>query len=199
MVTLGFLAAVIAAAAGLVAVVRLASGRSAVPRIRLSTRLDSSRVRQAGLAVAAGLVALLLTRWPLAGIAAAAIVLLWPRIAGGGRTGRRQLETLEAIVAWTESLRDTASAAAGLEQAIPAAAEAAQPLLRAPVRELAARLEGRVPLPEALTRFAEDLHDPAADLVGQDRHRTPPVTSSPPAWLRCRRRSVAGSPSPRRP
>ena len=38
-------------------------------------------------------------------------------------------------------------------------------LLRAPVRELAARLDGRVPLPEALARFADDVDDPAADMV----------------------------------
>jgi len=62
-------------------------------------------------------------------------------------------------------LRDTASAAAGLEQAIPATVGAAQSLLRIPVRELAARLDGRVPLPEALARFADDIDDPAADMV----------------------------------
>jgi hypothetical protein len=38
-------------------------------------------------------------------------------------------------------------------------------LLRAAVRELAARLDGRVPLPEALARFADDVDDPAADMV----------------------------------
>ena len=72
---------------------------------------------------------------------------------------------IEAIAAWTESLRDTAGAAAGLEQAIPATVTAAHPLLRRPLRELAARLDGRVPLPEALARFADDVDDPAADLV----------------------------------
>ena len=38
-------------------------------------------------------------------------------------------------------------------------------MLRAPLRDLAARLDGRVPLPEALARFADDVDDPAADLV----------------------------------
>ena len=33
------------------------------------------------------------------------------------------------------------------------------------MRELAARLDGRVPLPEALARFADDVDDPAADMV----------------------------------
>ena len=162
---LGFLTAVAAAALGLVALTRLALGKPAVPRMQLTRTVDRAKFRQVGAASAAGLMAILLTRWPLAGIAAAAIVMLWPRIFGGGRVGRRQLAKIEAIAAWTESLRDTASAAAGLEQAIPATTSAAHPLLRAPVRELAARLDGRVPLPEALARFADDVDDPAADMV----------------------------------
>lgn len=165
MALLGFLTAAAAAALGLVALVRLARHQPAIPAVHLTRTVDRAKARQLAFAVAAALLAVLLTRWPLAGIAAAAIVLLWPRIFGGGRAGRRQLEKIEAIAAWTESLRDTASAAAGLEQAIPATTSAAHPLLRGPVRELAARLDGRVPLPEALARFADDIDDPAADMV----------------------------------
>jgi hypothetical protein len=93
------------------------------------------------------------------------VVALWPRLYGGGALGRRQLAKIEAIASWTESLRDTSSAAAGLEQAIPATASAAPVLLRMPIRDLAARLDGRVPLPEALARFADDVDDPSADMV----------------------------------
>jgi Flp pilus assembly protein TadB len=162
---LGFLVAVAAACFGLLAIVRLSRGMSALPRIPLRPSLDRRSTRQLGVALVAGLVALLITRWALAGLAAAAVVLLWPRLFGGGRAGRRQLEKIEALAAWTESLRDTATAAAGLEQAIPATVDAAHALLRAPVRDLAARLDGRVPLPEALARFADDVDDPAADMV----------------------------------
>lgn len=162
---LGFLLAVAAAALGLVAIVRLVRGRSALPKIEIPQKLEGRKTRQLGIAMAVGVAALLVTRWPLAGVAAAVIVLLWPRLFGGGAAGRRQLEKIEALAAWTESLRDTATAAAGLEQAIPATVGAAHALLRAPVRELAARLDGRVPLPEALARFADDVDDPAADMV----------------------------------
>lgn len=165
MAMLGFLVAVAAASLGLLAVVRLSRGMSALPSIQLRSSLHRRTTRQLGAALVAGLVALLITRWALAGVAATAIVLLWPRLFGGGRAGRRQLEKIEALAAWTESLRDTATAAAGLEQAIPATVGAAQALLRAPVRDLAARLNGRVPLPEALARFADDVDDPAADMV----------------------------------
>jgi tight adherence protein B len=163
---LGFMTAVGAAAFGVVALLRLARGRSAFPSWSGAfLRFDPVRLRTYAAALAAAVLILLLTRWPLAGLAAGVLVLLGPRVFGGAAVGRRQLATIEAIAAWTESLRDTAGAAAGLEQAIPATVSAAHPLLRAPLRELAARLDGRVPLPEALARFAADVNDPAADLV----------------------------------
>jgi tight adherence protein B len=162
----GFLVAVGAAAVGVVALLRLASGSPALPAWpRGSVRLDPTRLRVVAAAGGAGVVTVVVTRWPLAGLAATALVLLGPRVLGGAAVGRSQLETIEAIAAWTESLRDTAGAAAGLEQAIPATVATAHPRLRAPLRALTARLEGRVPLPEALARFAAEVNDPAADLV----------------------------------
>jgi Flp pilus assembly protein TadB len=62
-------------------------------------------------------------------------------------------------------LRDTISAAAGLEQAILAA----EPVAPAPVREqvvlLAARIRRGARLPDALRAFAAETADPTADLV----------------------------------
>ena len=101
----------------------------------------------------------------LAALASAALVALWPRLTGGRSAGTRQLAKMEAIATWTESLRDTAGAAAGLEQAIPATVAAAPAVLPAPAARSAARLDGRVPLPEALVHFADDVDDPAADMV----------------------------------
>ena len=165
MAMLGFLIAIAAACLGLLALLRLSRGMTALPKIQLTPSLDRQKTRRVGVALLIGVVALLVTRWALAAVAAGAVVYLWPRLFGGGRAGRRQLEKIEALAAWTESLRDTATAAAGLEQAIPATVGAAHSLLRAPVRDLAARLDGRVPLPEALARFADDVDDPAADMV----------------------------------
>ena len=163
---IAFLVTVGAAAFGMVVLLRLARGLPGIPAwSRGSVRVDSARLRTYGVAAVVGVLILLVTRWPLAGLAAGVLVVLGPRVLGGAAVGRRQLATIEAIASWTESLRDTAGAAAGLEQAIPATVSAAQPLLRAPLRELAARLDGRVPLPEALARFAADVNDPAADLV----------------------------------
>ena len=72
---------------------------------------------------------------------------------------------MEALAAWTESLRDTIAGAVGLEQAIPATAYAAAPAIRPQLLTLVDRLRVRVPLPDALQRFADDLDDPSADII----------------------------------
>jgi Flp pilus assembly protein TadB len=162
---LGFIVAVGCCALGFVMVARLVTHRTALPRVQFNAEWWRPLLRSYGVALAVGAGVLIVTRWPLAGLAAAVVTAMWPRLYGGGALGRRQLAKTEAIASWTESLRDTSSAASGLEQAIPATAGATPPLLRAPVRDLAARLDGRVPLPEALSRFADDVDDPAADMV----------------------------------
>src|SRR5262249_30184946 len=88
-----------------------------------------------------------------------------PRGAGAGVARERAaMAGLEALATWTESLRDTIAGAVGLEQAIPASLRAAAPSLREPLTALVERLHTRVPMPEALRRFADDLADPSADL-----------------------------------
>lgn len=121
--------------------------------------------RQTVLGVGAGLVALLVTRWPVGALAAGALVAFWPALFGGARAERQAMERLEGLAAWTESLRDTIAGAVGLEQAIPATVYAASPSVRPQVRVLADRLRVRVPMPVALQRFADELDDPSADLV----------------------------------
>lgn len=162
-----FLLSVAGVAAGFAAALHLARGGSLVRETanRGGHRRDPERLRRLAFAAALGLAVLLLTRWPAAGLAAAGLALLWPRVFGGAAAGRRELANIEAIATWTESLRDTAAAASGLEQAIPATVQSAPELLRRPLRDLSARLAGRVPLPEALARFADDLADPAGDMV----------------------------------
>ena len=163
---LAFMLVVAGFALGVVGVIRLARGHSLFPpRRKVLRAVDPAAVRAYGAALSLAVLVLLVTRWPVAALAAGALVVLWPKVFGGSSLGRRQLAKIEAIATWTESLRDTAGAAAGLEQAIPATLAAAPPLLQRPLRDLAARLDGRVPLPEALARFADDAADPAADLV----------------------------------
>ncbi|WP_157559488.1 type II secretion system F family protein [Nocardioides sp. Soil777] len=163
-----FLLLVAAALLGCLGLVRLSRGRSLLPRRRITPAarsLPTADLRLGGIALLAGAVVALLTRWPVAGAVATAVVFLWPKISGSGSTERAGVAKIEAIAAWTESLRDTATAASGLEYAIPATLDGAPPLLERPLRDLVHRLGARVPLPEALVLFADDVDDPGADLV----------------------------------
>ncbi|CNF09278.1 Flp pilus assembly protein TadB [Mycobacterium tuberculosis] len=143
---------------GLPARTRPARGRSREDLVRtLTTRT--------ALAVIVGFLVLILTRWPIAAAGTGVLVLAWDGLAGGAAEERRGMARLEGLAGWTESLRDTIAGAVGLEQAIPASQRAAAPALQQPLRNLVDRLHTRVPMPEALRRFADDLDDPSADLV----------------------------------
>lgn len=115
-------------------------------------------------AVAAGVGTLLVTRWLVAGIGVGLLAFSWRGLSGAGGE-RRAVVRLEALATWTESLRDTIAGAVGLEQAIPASLRVAAPTLQEPLLRLVDRMHTRVPLPEALLRFADDLDDPSADLI----------------------------------
>jgi len=117
------------------------------------------------IAVLVGLLTLLITRWPVAGIAAATLALGWPALMGGARGERRAAERLEALAIWTESMRDTTAGSVGLEQAIMATSKTAPAPIKVELVTLADRLRVRMPLPQALHRLADDLDDASADLV----------------------------------
>ena len=111
-----------------------------------------------------GALTLLATRWVVAAIGVALLALGW-RSLGGASSERRAIARLEGLAAWTESLRDTIAGAVGLEQAIPSSLRAAAPSLQEPLTRLVDRLHTRMPMPDALRRFADDLDDPGADLI----------------------------------
>lgn len=113
----------------------------------------------------AGFVTALITGWTVAGLLAAGAAWTLPRAFGGSAANRQETERVEGIAGWTEMLRDTLAAAAGLEQAIMATAHTAPKAVRRQVQTLAVRLAGGQRLARALRRLADELADPAADLV----------------------------------
>ncbi|WP_166353137.1 type II secretion system F family protein [Phytoactinopolyspora limicola] len=121
--------------------------------------------RQTLLGLGTAVAVLAVTRWPVAAIGAGILVSVWPMLFGGAKVEREAIARLDGLASWTESLRDTIAGAVGLEQAIPATVYAASPSIQPQLRLLADRLRIRVPMPEALQRFADDLDDPSADLV----------------------------------
>ncbi|MDM4783408.1 MULTISPECIES: type II secretion system F family protein [unclassified Micromonospora] len=131
-------------------------------RRRPWTSVDRARLLAA---VAGGVGAGVVTRWPVAVLLAGAAVWALPRVLGPDREHTRAVARIEAIATWAELLRDTLSSAAGLEQAITATAPVTPQPIRPQVQALAGAVRGGARLPDALRVFADDLADPTADLV----------------------------------
>lgn len=121
--------------------------------------------QRGSLAAIVGLAVLLLTRWAVAGVAAGVLVFFWDKLFGGAGEERAAMKRVEALASWTESLRDTIAGAVGLEQAIPASARAAAPILRPHLDALVDRLRARTPLPDALQHLADEIDDASADII----------------------------------
>lgn len=98
-------------------------------------------------------------------VLAAAAAGTLPRVLRRDPEATRRLARLEAIATWTEMLRDTLSAAAGLHQAILATAPTAPQAIHGEITELMGRIERGEPLPGVLRALADELADPTADLV----------------------------------
>jgi Flp pilus assembly protein TadB len=157
------------AGAGLFLLIVAVRGVPASPASARRTKSLDERIRELwsvrGLvALLAGALTLLVTRWLVAGVGVAVLCYGWRGI-GGAAGERRAMDRLDALATWTESLRDTIAGAVGLEQGIPSSLRIAGPSLRAPLERLVDRLHTRVPLGEALRRFADDIDDPSADLI----------------------------------
>lgn len=156
-------------AIGLLGLGRLIRGLPLIPSLTRGTRRGralSSKEKQtllAGLAV--GVVVVIATRNLVFAVIAGAAVVLWPMVAGGGKAERAALTKLEALAQWTESLRDLAQKGAGLESVIPKTVDTASDVLLPPLRLMSRRLSVKVPLPEALSRFADEVDESSADMV----------------------------------
>lgn len=132
---------------------------------RVRQRQRQVSTRQLVVCAVVGFVAILATGWIVAGIIGAAAAYALPRILGPDRDHKRRLARIEAMATWTENLRDTLGAAAGLEQAIMTAANTPPLAIHDEVTRLAARLRAGERLPSALRRLAAELDDPTGDLV----------------------------------
>jgi tight adherence protein B len=104
-----------------------------------------------------------LTGWIAAIPITAAAIWFLPGMLGRDARHERELAVVEAF---TEMLRDTLSAAAGLNQALSVACRHAPEALQPAAVELAERIEARDGTTrQALHAFADRIDDPTADLV----------------------------------
>jgi hypothetical protein len=154
------------AVAGLVLLVLELTRRAAAPGTPPRCRVRVSRIgrNRALLALAAGVVTLAVTRWPVGMIAAASAVVFLPAIIST-RGPTQRVAVLEGLEQWTRRLSDMLTASRGLEEALEASARQAPAAIAPAVQALSRRLVTRTPAEAALRAFATDIDDPAGDRI----------------------------------
>lgn len=161
---------VLAGLAGLLVAVGLALVVSGARRAPVAPDRTEARKRRAelvasraALAAAAGLVVLVLTRWPVAALGAGIGVYV---VAGrrGKVTPAAEIDRTEALAAWAEMLRDGVGTPRGIEGIITSTASSAPVLIRPAVMRFAHRLAWQ-DLHDALPELAADLDHRIGDLI----------------------------------
>jgi Flp pilus assembly protein TadB len=123
-------------------------------------------LRRMLVAVGCTILAYLGTGWPVAVPIVLAGAWFLPDLLGPNRAHQRQLAVIDALGVFTESLRDTLAAAAGLNQALIAACRLAPEPLQPAAGQLAETLEARTTTTRhALQAFADQIGDPTCDLI----------------------------------
>ena len=152
--------------AGIVLLARELTRRGAAPGKPPRRRLRAGRAtrRRVLLALAAGVVVLAVTRWPVATIAAVLAVLFVPSVIST-RAAMQRAAVLEGLEQWTRRLSDMLTASRGLEDALEASARQAPAAIAPAVQALSRRLAAREPAETALRAFAADICDPAGDRI----------------------------------
>lgn len=153
LVAVGLACAVAGWRASPVRAARRGRGRSRAPLGRL------------GVALVGGLAAWVITGWPVLGLATLAAVWGLPLLLGGDRREEARIDRVEAVEEWSRRVADVLAIGVGLEQALQSAARSAPAAIEREAGTLAARIAARTPTESALRRFADEVDDPAADLV----------------------------------
>lgn len=115
-------------------------------------------------AFVATVIVLALSGWPVAALWTFAGVMSIPLLRGSGPSADEAIAKVEAIATWSEQIRDTMNAAAGLQQALVATAVRGPQAIEDELREFARRAP-RGDLAGALRQLGRDLDHPSADMV----------------------------------
>jgi tight adherence protein B len=161
---IGFIAGVVMAS-GIVLMVAGFSGAASRPArpVRDTPDLSAWTVR-AAVCVGSGLVVFLLTGWVAGMVMGGLAASVAPSVIGAKARREAVIARTEAVAEWAEMVRDTMAASAGLAGAIKTTAAVAPMAIRDEVQALAWRVE-RDSLRSALAAFAEEVEDPAADML----------------------------------
>lgn len=117
-----------------------------------------------GAGIAVGLVAWLVSGWPLALVIAPAVIVGLPYLLSAPEAKER-IEVLEALEEWTRSLSGVLTVGLGLEQALITTSRSTPASIAEEVGLLVARLRARWATEDAIRAFANDLDDATGDLV----------------------------------
>jgi tight adherence protein B len=120
-----------------------------------------------GAAIGIGVLVGAMTRWPVGAVLAGIGAYVLPVALGADRQAKDLLARTEAVAVWAEMLRDSLSAAAGLEQTILLTAPFAPPAIADHVGNLAASVRAGRRLSVALEEFTAGIDDPTGRLVGR--------------------------------
>ena len=104
------------------------------------------------------------TGWPVAGIWVFFAALAVPLMTGDGSSRTGDIDKVEAIATWTEQIRDTMNASAGLQQALVATASQGPAPIASELQAFARRAP-RGDLATALVQLGDDLDHPSSDMV----------------------------------
>jgi tight adherence protein B len=153
---------------GLVGIVTSARGIQLFPERTRATGAGSKLTLSARhlVAAAVGVGVLLLTGWPVAGIAVAAAIIFVPSVLGGDKAAKQLIAKSEALADWTRRLADLISsgAAGSTRDALVRSLTSAPDPIAGEVRQLVSRM-GPQGMEPALRRFAAEVNDPAADKI----------------------------------
>ena len=154
--------------AGVVGAVGAARGVPVLPQ-RPTSMHRSSRRRVTPLhlsALAAGVLVLLVTGWPVAALGAAGGVVFIPKVLGGGKASKQLITRSEALADWTRRLADLISsgAAGSTRDALRRSLSSVPEPIAPAVANLVTRM-GPQGTETALRQFAREIDDPAAEKI----------------------------------
>ncbi len=137
---------------------RTTTGRP--PRVRSAAPAPRTRL---GIALAAGFVVLLATRWVVLALATTGLVLSWGRVVHDRRADEER-RRIEAIAKWLEDLRDVLRGSSiGAEEALEQVAGRPPEAIREPLSRFLVRRRQGFRVEDALADLAQELDHPTAD------------------------------------
>lgn len=130
--------------------------------LNLQERIRHINTNRLVFSIIAGVFLWVLLRWPIMVIIVPTIIFLSPTLF---LPKDKSVDLLDDIAAWTHNLVGLISTGSHLEGALKASYSNAGDTLRPHLGKLIARLNSSWRTERALRAFAQDLHDPTADLV----------------------------------